>query len=288
MMSHLPPTPEVEALLLDGAVNLLAAVTILILGWAAARWAARWTRRGLGRLTHFDQTLTPLLATLVRYAILAAAIIAVLERFGVATTSLIAVLGAAGLAIGLALQGTLSNVAAGVMLLLLRPFRIGENIQAAGRSGTVREIGLFTTILIADDLSFVSVPNASIFGGVIVNNSREPFKLINITVSIDFSNDVDEAQKIVLDVLNADRRVLKTPPPKTGVAALHEYSIDLVVRCAVANADQEAVLFAIQREIKNRFRDAGIAIPARRQATTVRAEPQQANGTIGAARQSAH
>jgi small conductance mechanosensitive channel len=287
MISRLPPTPELESLLLDGAVNLLAAVTILILGWVAAQWASRWTRRGLGRISHFDQTLTPLLASLVRYAILIVSVIAVLERFGVATTSLIAVLGAAGLAVGLALQGTLSNVAAGVMLLLLRPFRVGDYIQAAGRSGTVREIGLFTTIMIGDDLSFVSVPNASIFSGVIVNSSREPFKLINITVSIDFSNDVDEAQKIVLDVLNGDRRVLKTPPPTTGIAALHEYSIDLVVRCAVCNADQEAVLFAIQREIKNRFRDAGIAIPARRQATTARAEPKT-NGSAGSVAQTAH
>jgi small conductance mechanosensitive channel len=173
------------------------------------------------------------------------------------------------------------------MLLLLRPFRVGEYIQAAGRSGTVREIGLFTTIMIGDDLSFVSVPNASIFSGVIVNTSREPFKLINITVSIDFSNDIDEAQKIILDVLNGDQRVLKTPPPTTGIAALREYFIDLVVRCAVCNADQEAVLFAIQREIKNRFRDAGIAIPARRQATTARAEGK-ANGSTVATAQTAH
>jgi small conductance mechanosensitive channel len=288
MISHLPPSPEIESMVLSGAINLLAAITILIAGWIASRWAARWTRRGLGRISHFDQTLTPLLATLVRYAILIVAIIAVLERFGVATTSLIAVLGAAGLAIGLALQGTLSNVAAGVMLLLLRPFRAGENIQAAGRSGTVREIGLFTTIMIADDLSFVSIPNSAIFGNVIVNNSREPFKLINITVSIDFSNDVDEAQEIVLDVLKNDSRVLKAPPPKTGIAALHEYSIDVVVRCAVANADQEAVLFAIQREIKNRFHDAGITIPARRQATTQRAEPACGRSTDKARAQTAH
>jgi small conductance mechanosensitive channel len=287
MFSHLPPVSEAETLALDGAVNLVCAVVILILGWTLAQWAGRWTRRGLGRIAHFDQTLTPLLASLLRYTIVILAVVAVLERFGVATTSLIAVLGAAGLAIGLALQGTLSNVAAGVMLLLLRPFRAGDNIQAAGKSGTVREVGLFTTILIADDLSYVSVPNAAIFSGVIVNNSREPFKLINVTVSIDFSNDVDEAQKIVLDVLNGDRRILKTPAPKTGIAALHEYSIDIVVRCAVCNADQEAVLFSIQREIKNRFRDAGIAIPARRQATTTRAEPQ-VGGSAASAGRTAH
>ncbi len=287
MAAHLPPSPQVESLLLDAAVNLLAATAILIMGWIGAGWAARWTRGALRRVSHFDQTLTPLLAKLARYAVLAVAIVAVLERFGIGTTSLIAVLGAGGLALGLALQGTLSNVAAGVMLLVLRPFRLGEYIQAAGRSGTVREIGLFATILIADDLSFVSVPNVSIFNGVIVNNSREPFKLINITVSVDFSNDVDEAQKIVLEVLNGDRRVLKTPPPTTGIAALHEYSVELVVRCAVANADQEAVLFAVQREIKNRFRDAGVTIPARRQAATTRAEPK-GNGAGNVAAQTAH
>lgn len=284
MNQHQAASPAVESLLLGGAINLLMAVLILIFGWLIAGWTARWARRALGRLPHFDQTLTPLIATMVRYAVLATTLIAVLQRFGVGTTSLIAVLGAAGLAIGLALQGMLSNVAAGVMLLILRPFRLGEYIQAAGRSGTVREIGLFTTILIADDLSFVSVPNAAIFGGVIVNASREPFKLINITVSIDISNDVDLAQKIVLEVLGSDKRVLKTPPPTTGISALREYSIDLVVRCAVANADQEAALFAIQREIKNRFHASGIAIPARRQAATARAEPKS-NGT---AAQTAH
>jgi small conductance mechanosensitive channel len=273
MTSHAPPTPELESLLLQGAVNVLAAAAILVLGWVAAQSAARWIRTGLGRISHFDQTLTPLIASLVRYAILIVSLVAVMERFGVATTSMIAVLGAAGLAVGLALQGTLSNVAAGVMLLLLRPFRVGENVQAAGRSGTVREIGLFTTIMIADDLSFVSIPNSAIFSGVIVNNSREPFKLINITVSIDFSNDVEEAQNIILDVLKSDSRVLRAPPPATGIVALHEYAVDLLVRCTVANADQERVLFAIQREIKNRFHEAGIAIPARRQASTQRAEP---------------
>jgi small conductance mechanosensitive channel len=164
----------IELWLLNSATNFLAAVLILIAGWIASRLGARWTRRGLERFPHFDPTLKPLLASLVRYAILIVAFIEVLQRFGVETTSLIAVVGAAGLAFGLALQGTLSNVAAGVMLLILRPFRVGDGILVAGQSGTVREIGLFTTILISDDLAYVSIPNASIFGGVIVNNSREP------------------------------------------------------------------------------------------------------------------
>ncbi|MGH6875798.1 MAG: mechanosensitive ion channel family protein, partial [Rhizomicrobium sp.] len=219
-----------------------------------------------------DETLKPFISSLVRYAVLIVTFIAVLQRFGVETTSLIAVFGAAGIAVGLALQGTLSNVAAGVMLLILRPFRVGDAIQAAGQSGTVREIGLFTTILIADDLAYVSIPNAAIFGGVIVNNSREPTRRINFIVSIDFSNEIDAAQKIVLDVLRNDPRVLESPPPQTGVAALHEYAIDIVVRCWVRNADNEAAMFAVQKAIKDRFHTAGIAIPARRQTSAARAE----------------
>lgn len=274
------PSPETlpafELWGLNSATNLVSAILILIAGSVCARWAGRWTQRGLGRLHHFDETLKPLLSSLVRYAILLATLIAVLQRFGVETTSLIALLGAAGVAIGLALQGTLSNVAAGVMLLALRPFRVGDAIQAGGQSGTVREIGLFTTILVSDDLAYVSIPNAAIFGGVIVNNSREPNRRINFIVSIDFSNEIDIAQKIVLDVLRSDPRVLESPPPVTGVAALHEYAIDIVVRCWVRNADNEAVLFSVQKTIKDRFHAAGIAIPARRQTATARAEPEPA------------
>ncbi|HEX4079999.1 MAG TPA: mechanosensitive ion channel domain-containing protein [Rhizomicrobium sp.] len=263
-----------ELWLLGSATNFVEAILILIAGWVASRWLAGWTRRGLSRLHHFDETLKPLLSSIVRYAVLIATVIAVLQRFGVETTSLIAVFGAAGIAIGLALQGTLSNVASGVMLLVLRPFRIGDGIQAAGQSGTVREIGLFTTILISDDLAYVSIPNASILGGVIINNSREPNRRINFIVSIDFSNEIDNAQKIVLDVLGSDPRVLDSPPPQTGVAALHEYAIDIVVRCWVRNADSEAVLFAVQKAIKDRFHAAGIAIPARRQTSAARAEAE--------------
>jgi small conductance mechanosensitive channel len=273
---HLSPETvrAFELWLLGSATNFVEALLILIGGWIASSWLARWTRRGLNRLHHFDETLKPLLSSIVRYAVLIATVIAVLQRFGVETTSLIAVFGAAGIAIGLALQGTLSNVASGVMLLILRPFRVGDGIQAAGQSGTVREIGLFTTILISDDLAYVSIPNASIFGGVIINNSREPNRRINFIVSIDFSNGIDSAQKIVLDVLRSDPRVLDSPPPRTGVAALHEYAIDIVVRCWVRNADNESVLFAVQKAIKDRFHAAGITIPARRQTSAARAEAE--------------
>ncbi len=232
---------------------------------------------GLSRLRRFDGTLKPLVASIVRYAILIATVIAVLQRFGVETTSLIAVLGAAGLAIGLALQGTLSNVAAGVMLLLLRPFRVGDWITAANQSGSVREVGLFTTILVGADQSYISIPNAAIFGSVIVNASREPTTRINFTVSIDIANDIAAAEEIIMDVLSSDERILKMPPPASGTVALKEYAVDLLVRFWVMNANGEQTQFDVQRAIKDRFNRAGITVPARRQTSIAREEPATAS-----------
>jgi small conductance mechanosensitive channel len=273
-MEHLATThaatvspPDIEAYLVDGGLNLLAAILILGVGWWLAKRLSRWTKTALDRVHHFDETLKPLIASLVRYAVLAASVIAVLERFGVETTSLITLLGAAGLAIGLALQGTLSNVASGVMLLVLRPFKVGDwiTITTVNQAGSVREIGLFTTILISADQSYVSLPNATIFGSAIVNASREPLSRLNFTVSVDAENDIDAALKIVGDILASDNRILKVPPPMTAVAALKEYSVELLVRCWVHNTDGEAVTFALQKAIRDRFRGAGIAVPARRQ-----------------------
>jgi len=259
--------PDIEAYLVDSGINILAAVLILAVGWWLAKRLSCWTRTALDRVHHFDETLKPLVASLVRYAVLAVSVIAVLERFGVETTSLITLLGAAGLAIGLALQGTLSNVASGVMLLVLRPFKVGDwiTVTTANQAGSVREIGLFTTILISADQSYVSLPNAAIFASAIVNASREPLSRLNFTVSVDAASDIDAALKIVGDLLAADNRILKVPPPMTAVAALKEYSVELLVRCSVHNADAEGVTFGLQKAIRDRFDCANIAVPARRQ-----------------------
>ncbi|MGD0189744.1 MAG: mechanosensitive ion channel domain-containing protein [Rhizomicrobium sp.] len=270
----------VETLLINDGVNLVAAIIILILGWLLAGWAARGTAMWLARLHQFDDTLKPLAASLVRYAILLVTIIAVLERFGVETTSLIAVLGAAGLAIGLALQGTLSNVAAGAMLLLLRPFRVNEAITAAGQSGVVREVGLFTTILIGADQSYISVPNAAIFSGAIVNASREPTTRINFAIPIDIASDVDVAEEIVMDILASDGRVLKFPPPRSGTSAVREYAVDVLVRFWVLNADSEGVQFDVMRRIKQRFNAAGIAVPPPGQAAIARGKSAATTKTM--------
>ena len=210
---------SLNILVVNEGLSVVAGTLILVVGWLVATWAKRLTARGLAHLP-LDLTLKPLLASLVRYAILIVTVILVLGQFGVQTTSLIAVLGAAGLAIGLALQGTLSNVAAGVMLLLLRPFRVGQFIQAAGISGTVREIGLFTTLLTTRDLIYVSVPNSAVWSGVIINYTREPLRRINFTLPIDFMNDLDKAERTIMDALKANAHVLKTPEPWVGDAWL--------------------------------------------------------------------
>jgi len=271
--------PAFETYLINSGMNIVAAILTLVIGWWLSKRLSRWTHSALDRVHHFDETLKPLIASLVRYAVLVAAIIAVLERFGVETTSLIALLGAAGIAIGLALQGTLSNVASGVMLLILRPFKIGDwiTVTTVNQAGSVREIGLFTTIIIGADQSYVSLPNSTIFSSPIVNASREPLSRLNFNVAVDATSDIDAALKIITDTLNTDQRILKVPPPATGVVSLKEYSVELLVRCWVHNADGEAVTFDLQKSIRDRFRRAGIAMPARRQISASAPQSVSAN-----------
>ncbi|MBS0275606.1 MAG: mechanosensitive ion channel [Proteobacteria bacterium] len=264
--------PELQLLLVDQGLNLLAAIFILVIGWLLAGWAEKLTYRGLGRIPRLDRTLTPLLVKTVRYGILVITLLAVLERFGVQTTSIIALVGAAGLALGLALQGTLSDVAAGVMLLILRPFHVGDAIDASGNGGTVREVGLFATYLTNADGMFVSIPNSKVFSAVIVNYSRAATRRINFVVGIDYADDIEKAQKIALDLLNADPRVLKNPVPMVPVGELGASSVNLIVRCWVSNPDYGDTLFDLQKAVKLAFDTAGISIPFPQQVLAFRAD----------------
>jgi small conductance mechanosensitive channel len=268
--------PQIEPVLLGGALNFLAATVILIIGWLLAGLVSRWIHAGLERLRRFDPTLKPLIANGAWYGIIAITVMAVLQRFGVQTTSLIAILGAAGLAIGLAIQGTLSNVASGVMLLVLRPFQIGDAINipgVTGAQGSVREIGLFRTALASPDLSYVSIPNSAIFSGTIVNYTREAVRRIDFPVSIDYTNAIGDAENLIFEVLHRDVRVLKTPAPAVLVDSLKEYAVNLIARCWVRNADHDSALSDLQKAVKNRLHAAGVAIPVPRQATAARDEP---------------
>jgi len=270
------PPDEIRHLVVNNGIGLIAAVLTLIIGWTVARLAGRWLRFALDRIPQFDRTLTPLLTKMVRYGIMAITVILMLQRFGVETTSLIAVLGAAGLAIGLALQGTLSNVAAGVMLLVLRPFKVGDYIEVNSTAGTVREVGLFTTVLVTADLLYVSMPNSAIFSNTITNFTREPNRRINLTIRIGYDDNIEHVQKIALDIIAADPRILKTPQPIVPVAALEQSSVNLYVRCWVPTADYWTVLFDLQKSIKQRFDAEGVSIPYPHQVNVTRDQPADA------------
>ena len=252
---------SVVTFILDKGLSVLAAIVILIAGWIVAEWAKRGMDRVLDR-PRFDTTLRPLLASLVRYLILLLTLLAVLDRFGVQTASFIAMLGAAGLAIGLALQGTLSNVAASVMLLLSRPYRVGEVVTINGQTGTVRDISLFHTTLLTSNMNYVIIPNAMVFSGMIVNITREPTRRLEFNVFIDYAADVEKAVQAAREVLLAEARVLKEPPPIAAVGAIGETSISIIVRGSVRNADYDQTLFDLQKTVKQAFDKA--KIPGRR------------------------
>ena len=253
--------PTLTLMAINGAENVLIAALILVAGWVLAGWVGRWVREMIGHSHYIDATLKPLVASFVRYIILALTVVAVLGQFGVQTTSVIALLGAAGLAIGLALQGTLSNVASGVMLLVLRPFRVYDKIKVADALGTVREIGLFRTEIITDNGNYVSIPNATIFSGIIVNVSREATRRTDFTVEVDRSENLDRVQKRILECLTLEKRILKTPAPTVEVETLGPLSTTLTVEVWLANQDFGAVLSEVKKRVRHALQNADVAAP---------------------------
>lgn len=246
---------------LDYSLDFLGAILILLVGWSVAGWAGRAVRRLIDRSPRVDSTLKPLLASIVRYGILIIVLIAVLAQFGIQTTSIIALLGAAGIAIGLALQGTLSNIAAGVMLLFLRPFKVGEYIDADGIAGTVTEIGLFTTELTTFDGVYVSAPNSAVWNRTIRNFSRLPTRRIDLSVGISYDDDVDRAMAILSDLLSGDDRVLPEPGPQVMVTDLSDSAVVVNMRCWTEASNFWDLSFDLRKAAKARLEAAGITIP---------------------------
>lgn len=242
-------------------LDLLGAFLILVVGYWIAGRAAVLVRHSLKNAKFVDATLKPLAASIVRYAILIFVLIAVLSNFGVETTSIIAVLGAAGLAIGLALQGTLSNIAAGVMILILRPLKVDEFVEAGSISGTVVEITLFTTLLKTPDGVFISAPNSQIWNSAIKNYSRNPTRRLDIKVGIAYSDDVDSALDFLKNLVESDPRVLKDPAPMSFVATLGESSVDLTARGWVATSEFWPTFWELSRRSKTELEAAGFSIP---------------------------
>ncbi len=243
------------------ALGVFGAVVLLIVGWIFAGWAERRVRGALKRSQRVDITLQPIMASVVRYTILVLVFVAVLAQFGVQTASIIAVLGAAGLAIGLALQGALSNVAAGVLLLFLRPLKVGEYIDAGGVSGTVTEIGLFATELATFDGVFVAVPNSQLTAAAIKNYSRLPTRRIDVAVGIGYDDDIERAMGALSDLLAADPRVLPEPAHQVMVMTLGDNAVELNVRCWTKREDYWGLLFDLNKRAKQRLEQEGCSIP---------------------------
>ncbi len=280
-------TEMLKGFALGFGLDLLGAILILVVGWWVAGRAAALVRHSLKNAKFVDATLKPLAASIVRYAILVFVIIAVLSNFGVETTSIIAVLGAAGLAIGLALQGTLSNIAAGVMILILRPLKIDEFVEAGSVSGTVVEITLFTTLLKTPDGVFISAPNSQIWNSAIKNYSRNPTRRLDIKVGISYDDDVDAALEFLTNLVASDERVLKDPEPMSFVANLGESSVDLTARGWVNTSDFWPTFFDLTRKSKTELEAAGFSIPFPQRDLHIVESPETASAAKTAAKPAA-
>lgn len=252
---------QVIAVAASYGLDVLAAIAILIFGWIAAGWAKSSTEKALGRIKSVDDMLTSFFSSLVKYVVLAFTVVAVLNRFGFETTSLVALLGAAGLAIGLALQGTLSNIAAGVMLLMFRPYKVGDYIDGAGLAGTVKAAGLFTTDLATPDNVHIVVPNSKLWGAAISNYSHNATRRVDLLIGISYGDDIDKAMGLIKDIASADERIHADPEPIVEVGNLGDSAVELVVRVWVENADYWGVKFAMTKAIKQTFDKEGVSFP---------------------------
>lgn len=252
---------EIGALIVQYALSTAGAILILIIGFIAAGLLARWTYRVSGHVEGLDETLRRFLSKLVRYAVLILVGVTVLAQFGVQTASIIAALGAAGLAIGLALQGTLQNIAAGIMLLVLRPFKIGEYVEAGGISGVIEEIGLFATQLKTLDGLFVLAPNSDLWGAPVTNYSRNAVRRHDLVIGIGYDDDIGKALDIYRALLAAEERVLKDPEPYCFVSNLGDSAVEVTARYWVNTSDWWVATRDLTRAAKQRFDAEGLSIP---------------------------
>ncbi|MCR8724861.1 mechanosensitive ion channel family protein [Frigidibacter sp. ROC022] len=242
-------------------LNLLYAVLILLAALYLSGWVKRRVQGIATRYPKVDVTLFSFLGSLAQYAVLAFAGVFILGRFGIQTTSLVALIGAAGLAIGLALQGTLSNLAAGVMLVIFRPFRVGDYIEGAGTAGTVKTINLFFTELATPANVQIIVPNGDIWASAITNYSVNETRRIDLTVGVGYGADLKQVDRVLAAIVAEEPRALADPAPFIKVANLGDSSVDFAVRVWVRRADWWDTKCDLTRAIKDRFDAEGIDIP---------------------------
>ncbi len=247
-------------LLIHYGVNIITALLILFIGNIVARTIGRSVGKVLQK-RKMDPAVVEFLSALVRYLLFVIFLIAALGRVGVETASVVAVIGAAGLAVGLALQGSLSNFAAGVLIVGFRPFKSGDYVEVSGVAGSVEAIQIFQTILKTPDNKMVVVPNASVIGGPITNYSRHATRRIDHVIGVSYGSDLKKTKEVIQKVLEADERILREPGIQIGVVALADSSVNFVVRPWVTTANYWDVYFDSLQAIKEALDDAGIEIP---------------------------
>lgn len=253
-------TEKLIELLYSYGPKVLAAVAILFFGWIAAVLV----RKILGRImlkSRVDRTLVSFVANVIYATVIAFVIIAALGQLGIQTASFVAIIGAAGLAVGLALQGSLSNFASGVLMVIFKPLKIGDYVDAGGTSGTVEEIGIFSTILKTPDNKKIIVPNSKITSDNITNYSVNDIRRVDIVAGVSYEDDLDKVRKVLEEILSADERILKDPKWRIAVLELADSSVNFAVRPWVKTADYWDVYFLLNETIKKRFDAEGISIP---------------------------
>ena len=256
--------PEQLEPLVEGAsrlgMQIIAAIVVFFVGRWLARKVAALIESGLKR-ANTDPTLVGFFRNIVYFGLLIMVVIAAVGQLGVQTTSFIAVLGAAGLAIGLALQGSLANFAAGVLIIIFRPFKSGDFIDAGGTMGTVEEIQIFTTMMRTPDNKTIIIPNAQITSAAITNFSARETRRLDLTFGVSYSDDIDKVKRVIREVLAEEERLLEEPEPVVALMNLGDSSVDFVVRPWVKSADYWGVFFDLQEAMKKRFDREGISIP---------------------------
>jgi len=253
-------TATIYSLLTVYGLKVVAAIAIFIIG----RWVDKVVRNLISRLmakSDVDETLNKFITSLSYVALLAFVIIAALNQLGVQTASFVAIIGAAGLAVGLALQGSLSNFAAGVLMIIFRPIAVGDYIEGAGVAGTVEEIQIFTTQLATPDNKTIFVPNAKLMGDNIVNYTAKGTRRVDFTFGIGYGDDIDKARQVIGQIIAADERIMKDPAPDVMVSELADSSVNFAVRVWTSAGDYWNVYFDTLEKVKKQFDAEGISIP---------------------------
>ncbi len=250
----------IDVYVLPWAINIVMAAAIFIVGRMIAKVLVNLLGKAL-RKGKMEEILVNFISSIANILLLLVIIVASLDQLGVDTTSLIALVGAAGLAVGLALQGSLQNFAAGVMLIVFRPFKEGDFIEAAGVAGVVEHISIFNTIMRTGDNKEVIVPNGNIYSGVITNYSARDTRRVDMVFGIGYGDDLKKAKALLEEIVTSDERVLKDPAPVIAVSELGDSSVNFVVRPWVKSSDYWGVMFDTTESVKLRFDEEGISIP---------------------------